>query len=224
MGEAPAHRRDVPFASPDAAGDARRSARVASRRQASPAVAVLVPVKAFADAKVRLAGELDATARAELARSMAAAVLRAAEPLPVFVVCDDAEVASWATVAGAEVLWRPGHGLNGAVSDGVVALAALGFARVVVAHADLPHARQLAWAAWFPGITLVPDRRDDGTNVVSTPTDAGFRFSYGPDSFRRHAAEARRLGLGVRVVRAPRLGWDVDLPDDLVAPAFTSSR
>ena len=52
------------------------------------------------------------------------------------------------------------------------------------------------------------------------PTDAGFVFAYGPGSFRRHAAEGRRLGLGVRVVREPRLGWDVDVPDDLAHPAL----
>jgi 2-phospho-L-lactate guanylyltransferase len=69
-------------------------------------------------------------------------------------------------------------------------------------------------------VTLVPDRRDDGTNVVSVPTDAGFAFSYGPGSFRRHAAEARRLGLPVRVLREPGLGWDVDIPDDLANPAL----
>ncbi len=184
--------------------------------------AVLVPVKAFTAAKLRLASALDAGERADLARSMAGAVLRAAGELPTFIVCDDDEVAAWATGHGAGVLWRPGHGLNGAVTDGVAALNQLGFVRVIVAHADLPHARQLAWAAAFPGVTLIPDRRDDGTNVASVPASAGFTFSYGPGSFRRHGAEARRLGLGLRVVRAPRLGWDVDVPDDLAAPTFTS--
>jgi 2-phospho-L-lactate guanylyltransferase len=55
--------------------------------------------------------------------------------------------------------------------------------------------------------------------VISLPTAVDFRFGYGPGSFRRHAAEARRHGLAVRVVREPNLGWDVDLPDDLVALA-----
>ena len=35
-----------------------------------------------------------------------------------------------------------------------------------------------------------PDRHDEGTNVVSVGTRAGFRFAYGPGSFSRHAAEA----------------------------------
>jgi 2-phospho-L-lactate guanylyltransferase len=183
-------------------------------------VAVLVPVKDFRQAKVRLAGALAPSEREALARSMATHVVAAARPLPVFVVCDDEEVAAWASAAGASVLWRPGLGLNGAVTDGVDTLGRDGVARVIVAHSDLPLAEHLAWAAYLPGITLVPDRRDDGTNVACVPTDSGFEFSYGPGSFRRHAAEGRRLGLGVRVVREPRLGWDVDVPDDLAHPAL----
>jgi len=181
-------------------------------------VAVLVPVKAFADAKLRLAPALPAAERSRLAQTMATHVLEAARPLPVAVVCDDPVVADWARQHGALVVWEPGRGLNGAVEAGVERLGAAGAQRVVVAHADLPLAGPLGWASRFAGVTLVPDRRDDGTNVACVPTAAGFTFSYGPGSFQRHGAEARRLGLGLRVVREPLLGHDVDVPADLVAP------
>jgi 2-phospho-L-lactate guanylyltransferase len=180
--------------------------------------AVLVPVKAFRAAKARLAEALSPEERASLARSMAEAVLKAAAPLPTWVVCDDTEVADWARAAGAGVLWKPGRGLNGAVSEGVDDLAAAGTATVIVAHADLPHARSLAWLADTPGVTLVPDRHDDGTNVAVVPARSGFVFAYGPGSYARHADEARRLRLPLRVVHEPRLAWDVDRPADLHAP------
>ncbi len=176
---------------------------------------VLVPVKGFAEAKVRLAGVLNEVERAALARRMAERVVAAAAPLPVAVVCDDPGVRAWAAALGARVVWRPGRGLNRAVTDGVESLAASGFRRVIVAHADLPLATSLAWVAEFPGVTLVPDRHDDGTNVACVPTGAGFCFAYGSGSFDRHRAEAERLGLPLRVVRDPALGWDVDLPADL---------
>ena len=54
---------------------------------------------------------------------------------------------------------------------------------------------------------------------MSVPTTAAFEFSYGPDSFERHCAEAGRLGLRVRVVRVEGLGWDIDEPGDLDTPA-----
>jgi 2-phospho-L-lactate guanylyltransferase (CobY/MobA/RfbA family) len=59
--------------------------------------------------------------------------------------------------------------------------------------------------------------------VVSVPTSAGFTFAYGPASFARHVAEAERLDLPLRVERSQRLGWDVDLPDDLVTPDWLAS-
>jgi 2-phospho-L-lactate guanylyltransferase len=180
--------------------------------------AVLVPVKAFSRAKLRLAPVLDAAARQMLVRHMAALVVAAAEPLPVTVVCDDDEVVTWALGVGASVVWAPGHGLDRAVGCGVAALADSGFSRVVVAHGDLPLARDLAALATGPGVTLVPDRHDRGTNVAVVPTGSGFRFAYGPGSFVRHRDEAARLGLPVRVVREAALAWDVDDPADLDLP------
>ena len=182
-------------------------------------VTVVVPVKDFSRAKVRLAPELGRAERAALARRMAGVVVRAAAPLPVCVVCDSDEVRSWAATEGARVIWTPGLGLDGAVHAAVDQLGAEGTTTVIVAHGDLPLATQLAWVAATPGITIVPDRRRDGTNVIALPTDLGFRFAYGPGSYARHLAEARRLGQQIRVVNDPRLGWDVDLPADLALPA-----
>ena len=178
-------------------------------------VAVLVPVKAFGEAKLRLAPALAGPERSRLARSMATHVLEAARTLPTAVVCDDREVADWARDHGALVVWEPGRGLNGAVEAGVERLGNAGALRVIVTHADLPLAGDFTWVAAFPGVTLVPDRRDDGTNVACVPAGTRFSFSYGPGSFHRHGAEARRLGLPLRVVREPLLGHDVDVPDDL---------
>jgi 2-phospho-L-lactate guanylyltransferase len=190
---------------------------------APDATAVLIPVKAFHHAKLRLAPALDPPARAALARAMATQVVRAAGALPVSVVCDDPAVAEWATAQGAGVIWRPRRGLNGAVTDGVDALAEAGHGRAIVAHADLPHALDLSWLASSSGVTIVPDRREDGTNVIVVPTGAGFTFRYGAGSFAAHVDEARRLGLALHVQREPRLAWDVDVPDDLDAPDWPAA-
>lgn len=176
---------------------------------------VLVPVKAFARAKERLAPHLDPDERAALARAMATHVVHAAEPLPVAVVCDDDGVADWAASQGAMVLLEPGRGLNGAVASGVARLGAAGATEVVVAHSDLPLAEDLARLAGFDGVTLVPDRAEDGTNVMCVPAGAAFGFAYGPRSFSRHAGEAARLGLALRVRRDPELTLDVDVAADL---------
>ena len=180
-----------------------------------PAV-VLIPVKAFRAAKRRLGSALSDPDRMELVRAMATQVVAACVPLPVAVVCDDDEVAQWASELGAAVMWAPGQGLNGAVRAGVDRLARAGARWVTVAHGDLPRAHGLGVLAPFEGVTLVPDRRDDGTNVLRLPAGSAFRFAYGPGSFRAHRAEATRLGLPVRVLRDPDLAYDVDWPADMV--------
>ena len=86
-------------------------------RPATGDTAVLVPVKAFGEAKRRLSSALDPAARAALARRMAANVVAAAAPFAVAVVCDDEDVAAWAHEHGALVLHEPGRGLNGAVES-----------------------------------------------------------------------------------------------------------
>ncbi len=176
---------------------------------------VLIPVKAFRQAKRRLGSTLSDPDRIRLVRSMASQVVAACTPLPVAVVCDDDEVAQWASALGATVMWEPGQGLNGAVRAGVARLARTGVEWVIVAHGDLPRAHGLGVLPPFEGITLVPDRRDDGTNVLRLPAASDFRFAYGPGSFRAHRAEATRLDLPVRVLRDPDLAYDVDWPADV---------
>jgi len=177
--------------------------------------AVLVPVKAFSDAKRRLGARLPDAERIALVRRMAEHVLDSAAPLPVAVVCDDTVVADWARHRGALVVWEPGQGLNGAVEQGVAHLAGLGVRQVTVAHGDLPLAVGLGSIQPFEGVTLVPDRHHDGTNVIRLPAGSAFRFSYGPGSFARHVHECARLGLDMRVLEKPELSWDVDVPADL---------
>jgi 2-phospho-L-lactate guanylyltransferase len=177
---------------------------------------VLVPVKAFDLAKRRLHRAMNGQQRAELARAMADRVVSAAFPLPVAVVCDDKAVADWARTRGALVVWEPGRGLNGAVEAGVSHLQAAGVVEVIVAHSDLPRATDLSDVQGEGGVTLVPDRYGNGTNVMAVPADAGFQFSYGPGSFARHRAEAARLGLPLRVLDRPDLAWDIDEPADLI--------
>ncbi len=176
---------------------------------------MVVPVKSFELAKGRLARRLDADHRGRLARQLAAQVLAAAGSLERWVACDSDEVARWAREQGAGVLRHPEPGLNPAVAHAVAELGRRGVSRVIVAHGDLPLARDITWVGRFDGVTIVPDRRADGTNVLAVPTGSGFTFAYGPGSARRHQAEAERLGLAVRVVPDEALGWDIDTPDDL---------
>jgi 2-phospho-L-lactate guanylyltransferase len=178
--------------------------------------AVLIPIKGFSVAKRRLGGSMNDADRINLVRSMATHVVASCLPLPVAVVCDDPEVAEWAADLGAIVMWEPGLGLNGAVRSGIQQLRQAGVEWVTIAHGDLPQAQGLGVLSPFDGVTLAPDRVDDGTNVLRVPTNVDFAFSYGAGSFRTHLAESLRIGLPVRVLRVPALAFDVDWPADVM--------
>jgi 2-phospho-L-lactate/phosphoenolpyruvate guanylyltransferase len=196
-------------------GDATDATRPYSGRMDA---AVLIPVKRFSAAKRRLAGLLDAGARAELARWLAGRVVAAARPSPVFVACDDDGVATWADSVGAEVLWSPGLGLNGAVDAGRTTIAGKGYDHLVIVHSDIPLAHDLGTVARAGTVTLVPDRRRAGTNVLALPVAARVPASYGNGSFTRHLDLAMQGGYPVEVRVDPLLALDVDNPDDLAHP------
>ena len=181
----------------------------------APKTAVVVPIRSFEGALSRLADVLGLSVCRDLMQLMASRVVAAADGLPVHVATDDAEVAAWAAELGATVLRAGRPGLTNAVTEAVDRLAAAGVERAVVAHADLALARTLRPAVG-PGLTIVPDRQRDGSNVVCVPAAAGFRFAYGPGSFGRHVAEAGRLGLAVTVVTDDDLSTDIDHPEDLL--------
>ncbi len=182
-------------------------------------LAVLVPVKRFAAAKGRLTGVLEDGDRAWLAEWMATGVLEVVAEIPTFVACDDEHVAEWATRIGAHVIWGAGLGLNGAVDDGVEHITSNGYDHVLVSHADLALPDTLLDVAREGCITLVPDRRHDGTNVMSFPAAHPIRAAYGGGSFTRHLEQALAIGsVPVEVRSDPYLSLDLDTPRDLAHP------
>jgi 2-phospho-L-lactate/phosphoenolpyruvate guanylyltransferase len=188
-------------------------------QSAGPPAAIVIPIRSFAHANTRLAPQLDDDAREDLARRMAERVVRAAGDLPVAVVTSAPEVSAWAATKGCTLVQDPGS-LDMAAAAGRAWVRDQGIGRVVIAHADLPLIESLAAVAAdgdAPVAVVVPDQRDDGNPVLSLPAAVEFAFAYGPGSARRHAAEAERCGLAVRIVRDRALGFDLDVPDDLAA-------
>jgi len=181
----------------------------------------VIPVKASAESKSRLAKVLDAAQREALARAMLDRVVDAASSAPnVARVClignsregqDDSVM----------LLADPGGGLSAAAAAALAEAERQGASRIVVIHADLPQvtARDVALLAAAPSgeIAIAPDRHGTGTNAISLPLPEarGFSFAFGPDSFAKHNAEADRLGLRVEEIHSQGLAHDVDEPDDL---------
>ena len=189
-----------------------------SLAQSATSIAVVIPIKAFGQAKDRLSGVLTADQRNRLARATARGVLESVRGAPVFVVCNDHDVTEWAQTHGATVVQQSGTGLNVAVHEGISA--AHEYERVMIVHSDLPlpnNLRELLVSTIASNtVTIVPDRHRDGTNVLIIPSGVDFHCHYGAQSFPAHMAEANKLGLSLQIIEDDELALDIDTPDDLL--------
>jgi 2-phospho-L-lactate guanylyltransferase len=166
-------------------------------------------------AKGRLAETLTPAQRAQLAQDCAVTVVRAATPFDVFVACSDPDVADWAALHGAQVIHCDTPGLDAAIATARAVLASSGFDHIIVAHADLPLAESLAHVAREGIVTMVTDRHNDGTNVLSFPLASSFTTAYGPGSLDNHIRAAEACGLAYETIEDASLSLDLDTADDL---------
>jgi 2-phospho-L-lactate guanylyltransferase len=191
-----------------------------------PTIAIL-PIKTFEEAKRRLRHHLSPGERHALAEAMFADVLialrRATAVASVIVVSADHVAQQIAAGYGAGVVEDLNRGHNPAATLGVNAALKTGADRVLLVPGDVPALDPseidalLARTAPPRSALIVPDRHGSGTNgLLLTPPDA-MASSFGPDSRKRHEAEATAANLEVEVVEVPSLGMDVDTVEDLEA-------
>ena len=186
----------------------------------------LVPVKARAEGKSRLAPVLDRPERIELVRSLLEHVLGVLSAAPgidhVAIVSPERDAVS----SDIHLLPEQGRGLNRALGGAVAVLKRLGAHEVLVLPGDLPcvgtdDVALLLARMRAGGCALASDRQGTGTNAIALDLrrldPMGFRFLFGGNSFALHARQARALRLGPQIVRTPGLGFDLDEPQALSA-------
>ena len=192
---------------------------------------VLLPLKEFPASKRRLAGVLSATERVHLLQSMVGdvlGVLTLHREIERIAICSRDRSAPWlANYSGVDFIEEDrsaGGGLNAAVNAAVRDLAAHGCNDILVAHADLPLLSahdvttflQCHRNAGARAVTIAPDRRGVGTNLMAWRQLEQFQTRYGSDSFARHSAQARALAMQLTVCDLPGARCDIDEPDDLL--------
>ncbi len=189
--------------------------------------AAILPVKTFAQAKRRLRFELAANDRRALVESMFADALlalgRVATLERVIVVSGDRVAQRIAAGYGANVVEDDERGHNTAAMGGIRFALEQGIERALLVPGDCPmlaprdiEALLAHWGGERSAL-IVPDRHGTGTNaLLLTPPDV-LAPSFGPDSRRRHLADAQASGVPAEVVELDSLALDVDTPDDLEA-------
>ncbi len=185
----------------------------------------LIPVKGLATAKSRLTPPFSDDARAALTLEMLRHVVMAAqtsgELARITVVSPDRAVLDAAGALGVAALCQRTTGLNPALDEARADARSHGAEAILVLHADLPrlHPADIAMMVRLlpppPAAVLAPDHTGGGTNaLLIAPTDA-LPFLFGPDSFARHVAAAKRQRLPYAIASAPGIAGDVDTPDDV---------
>jgi 2-phospho-L-lactate/phosphoenolpyruvate guanylyltransferase len=187
----------------------------------------ILPIKSFSQAKQRLRFELSAADRRALVDSMFSDVLVALRRVPaleqIMVVSGDRVAQRIAQGYGALVVEDDERGHNWAVKQGIQVALEDGIERVLLIPGDCPlmDPREIEELLVHPAgersALVVPDRHGTGTNaLLLTPPDV-LAPSFGPDSCRRHMADAGAAGVPAQVVEVPCLALDIDTPDDLDA-------
>ncbi len=183
-----------------------------------------IPIRSFRTGKSRL--PLSDLHRIELVRELATRVVAACEG-PCLIVTNDEEVISWAPPQ-AQLLHDDGN-LNTAAQLALEHARTIGWARLVIAHADLARPASISEALLRPAaheVWAVQSHRENGTPVISLPTDLEFHFSYGKDSFSRHREEAIRLQYSFVKMEDSDLQYDVDIESDMewIEPPYPPRR
>ncbi|HEY4826832.1 MAG TPA: 2-phospho-L-lactate guanylyltransferase [Solirubrobacteraceae bacterium] len=189
--------------------------------------AAILPVKSFDQAKQRLRNGLAPHDRRALVEAMFADALvalgRVAALERIVVVSGDRIAQRIAGGYGATVIEDEERGHNSAALRGIEAVLEDGIERALLVPGDCPMLMPADINALLEhpvgerSALIVPDRHGTGTNaLLLTPPDV-LAPSFGPDSRRRHLAEASAAGVPAEVVELDSLGLDIDTTDDLEA-------
>jgi 2-phospho-L-lactate guanylyltransferase len=200
----------------------------------------VIAVRGGPTAKSRCADALSDEERAQLVEvmleDMLDTIVQAAGVTETWVVTPTAEIAALASRRGVRVVRQsePAR-LNSGFQQALDVLTEEApYASVVLLLGDLPllAANELEAVIALSKthqVVLAPTVSDGGTSAIGLAAGARFRMAFGHESFRRHGAIARGLGLSLAVVDAKSLSRDVDRPEDLfalidAAPASRTGR
>jgi len=184
--------------------------------------AIVLPVKTLEQSKSRLAPVLTPMERAALTLAMLEDVLDAASVMPgwqTWVISPDEAVLEVAARRGARAIAEEKPSLTSALrqaEDEAVGLALDAFA-VLLPDTPLLTPSGLARALHTLGpVVVAPSTDGEGTNLLLRRPASAIASHFGPDSFRRHLQGAAEADLPSAVVETEELGFDLDLPSDIL--------
>ncbi|MCU0491015.1 MAG: 2-phospho-L-lactate guanylyltransferase [Chloroflexaceae bacterium] len=198
---------------------------------------VVVPMKRLDQAKSRLAEVLPPATRHALALEMLERVVKAMRdwrmeiaeeqkhnesPIAhrqsptLWLLSPDPTVLALAPTYAARPLFDPTGDLNGALELARDTLRADGADGMLIIPGDVPLITPgdvdslVQLLASGADMVLAPDGERNGTNAMGLRLPSALPFQFGLNSFEKHTAAARQLGLHTHVVTSATLALDVD--------------
>ncbi len=184
--------------------------------------AIVLPVKTLHEAKSRLSPMLTPLERAALTLAMLEDVLDASLVMPgwaSWVISPDEAVLEVAATRGALPIAEEKPSLAAALHQvedeaqarGLVALA------VVLPDTPLLTPTGLTRALHTLGpVVIGPSSDAEGTNLLLRRGPDAIPSHFGPDSFRKHLQAAAEMSIPASVVESEEIGFDLDLPGDIL--------
>lgn len=189
-------------------------------------ILAIIPVKPFSEGKSRLRDCYSLEELYYINRNGFIRTLKTLQKLQqvdrILVVSHDEEALRLAKDKDADcLLEKAPYSLNNGLSQALSSLVGSKSNRVLILPTDLPLLKPedleclFKWQRAEPGVTLVPDHYQTGTNAVLLNGVAGFRPQFGRNSFQKHARQAFALTACLEVKLIKNIQHDLDTSKDL---------
>ena len=187
-----------------------------------PVRVIALPVKSLSETKSRLSPMLSTLERGALTLAMLEDVMDATQAVTgweTWVVSPDEAVLDVAITRGAHVVTENKPPLANAIRQVEEEANGLSVDALAVLLPDTPFvtAAVLTRALHTLGpVVLAPSTDESGTNLLVRRPPSAIHARFGTDSYRKHLEAAALADLPTAVIETPELGFDLDLPGDIL--------
>ncbi|MFQ6074046.1 MAG: 2-phospho-L-lactate guanylyltransferase [Candidatus Bathyarchaeia archaeon] len=182
-----------------------------------------IPVKTLLKSKMRLSLVLNPKERQTLTLAMLEDVLKAVKRSVVretVVISSERTVEELADNFAVSYLEERRHELNHAVKQATEWCIRNNASSVLILPADIPlvtseDINRMVELCPKRACVVISPSQNGGTNALLRKPPNLIPIHFGPDSFRKHKAEALHKRIPIRVYRSERVAMDIDSPKDL---------
>jgi len=186
----------------------------------------IIPIKPLSRGKSRLSSVLSDQERENLNHNLLNRSINCLKQVQeidqIIIISHDPAVLSLSREFGVKTLQENRNtNLNNALRKATQAAKAFNATKLLIIPADLPFMMpedlisMIYKSKSAPEIIIAPDRKMYGTNALFINPTGILDYDFGQWSFKKHIEQAERKKISVVIYNNDRLGFDLDLPEDM---------